>query len=62
MVLVVIDGLDASGKSTQAVRLYEFLRECGKTVYLRFHPSEDNFLGIKAKQFLYGSGKSAHFA
>lgn len=59
---MVIDGLDASGKSTQAVRLYEFLRECGKTVYLRFHPSEDNFLGIKAKQFLYGSGKSAHFA
>ena len=62
MVFVVIDGLDASGKSTQAVRLYNFLKDNGKTVYLRFHPSNDNFFGLKAKQFLYLRGKSAHSA
>ena len=29
---------------------------------MRFHPSNDNFFGVKAKQFLYSRGKSAHFA
>ena len=62
MVFVVIDGLDASGKSTQAFRLYNFLRSRGNTVFLRFHPSNDNFLGVKAKQFLYLKGKGPHFA
>ena len=61
MVFIVIDGLDASGKSTQALRLYNFLGEKRKTVYLRIHPSKDNFFGVKAKQFLYSQGKSAHF-
>jgi len=60
--LIVIDGLDASGKSTQALRLTKFLTARGKTVCLRFHPSTDNFFGAKAKQFLYAKGKSAHFA
>jgi dTMP kinase len=59
---IVIDGLDASGKSTQALKLYNFLKNHGKTVYLRFHPSNDNFFGVKAKQFLYMKGKSAHSA
>ena len=62
MVFIVIDGLDASGKSTQALELYEFIRDQGKTVFLRFHPSADNVFGTKAKQFLYSKGKSAHFA
>jgi dTMP kinase len=62
LVFVVIDGLDASGKSTQAFKLYNFLKNNGKTVYLRFHPSDDNFFGFKAKQFLYSKGKGAHFA
>jgi len=62
LVFIVIDGLDASGKSTQAFKLYNFLKNNGKTVYLRFHPSNDNFLGVKAKQFLYLKGKGAHFA
>jgi len=62
LVFIVIDGLDASGKSTQAFKLYNFLKNHGKTVYLRFHPSNDNFFGVKAKQFLYSKGKSAHFA
>ena len=59
---IVIDGLDASGKSTQALRLLRFLNDKGKTVRLRVHPSDDNFLGKKAKKFLYSKGKSAHFA
>ncbi len=59
---IVIDGLDASGKSTQALQLFKFLTAKGKTVCLRFHPSGDNFFGVKAKQFLYSKGKSAHFA
>jgi dTMP kinase len=62
LVLIVIDGLDASGKSTQAFELYNFLIKKRKTVYLRIHPSSDNFFGTKTKQFLYLSGKSAHFA
>jgi len=62
LVLVVIDGLDASGKSTHAIRLSSFLKQHGCTVFLRIHPSIDNCFGIKAKQFLYVKGKSAHFA
>ena len=62
MVLIVIDGLDASGKSTQALRLSGFLSRQGWTVFLRFHPSDDNFLGVRAKQFLYVEGNGAHFA
>ena len=61
MVLIIIDGLDSSGKTTQALNLYNFLKKHGKTVCLRFHPSNDNFLGVKAKQFLYFKGKNAHF-
>jgi len=59
---VVIDGLDASGKSTQAHNLYNFLTMCGKTVLLRVHPSSDHFFGAKTRQFLYLKGKNAHFA
>jgi dTMP kinase len=62
LVFVVIDGLDASGKSTQALELYKFIRGQAKTVLVRFHPSDDNAFGAKAKQFLYAKGKSAHFA
>jgi dTMP kinase len=63
MVLVVIDGLDASGKSTQAIALCEFLRgKQGKIVLVRLHPSSDNFFGIKANHFLYKRGRNAHFA
>jgi dTMP kinase len=63
MVLVVIDGLDASGKSTQANALCDFLRgKRGKTVLVRFHPSSDSFFGARANRFLYESGKNAHFA
>ncbi|MGF3522602.1 MAG: thymidylate kinase [Candidatus Bathyarchaeia archaeon] len=59
---IVIDGLDASGKTTQALRLSRFLQNQGKTFCLRLHPSADNFFGSHAQQFLQSSGKSAHFA
>jgi len=62
MVFVVIEGLDASGKTTQALRLRERLEERGYTVYSRFHPSGDNWAGIRAKRYLLAEGKSAHFA
>lgn len=62
MEIIIIDGLDASGKSTQGLKLYKFLQNQGKTAYLRAHPSNDNFFGVKSKQFLYSKGKSAHFA
>ncbi|MFB0567752.1 MAG: thymidylate kinase [Candidatus Bathyarchaeia archaeon] len=62
MTFIVIDGLDASGKSTQALRLCKVLNSRGKTVYLRFHPSNDNFFGVKAKRFLLFKEKGAHFA
>ena len=54
--------MDASGKSTQALQLSTFLFKKRKTVCLRSHPSDDNFFGLKTKQFLYCNGKSAHFA
>ena len=62
MVLVVIDGLDGSGKSTQAHILCNYLRNQGKTVFLRIHPSDDNLFGVKAKQYLYLRGKTAHLS
>ena len=62
MVFVVIEGLDASGKTTQALRLRERLVERGHTVYSRFHPSGDNWAGIMARRFLLAEGRNAHFA
>jgi len=59
---IVIDGLDASGKTTQAQSLTRFLQSQGKTFCLRIHPSSDNFFGAHAQQFLQSSGKSAHLA
>ncbi|MGQ9550824.1 MAG: thymidylate kinase [Candidatus Bathycorpusculaceae bacterium] len=62
MTFIAIDGLDASGKTTQALNISKRLHDCGKTVCLRFHPSRDNLFGVKAKHFLYSQGRSAHFA
>ena len=60
--LVVIDGLDASGKSTQAEMLAKHLETMGKTYILRSHPSEDNFFGVKGRDYLFVEGKKAHIA
>jgi dTMP kinase len=60
--LVVIDGLDASGKSTQAEMLVGYLRSLGKTCLLRTHPSDDNFFGVRSREYLYLEGRKAHIA
>ncbi len=62
MPFVVIDGLDASGKTTQAQLLANYLRKAGKSVCLRFHPSDDNVWGIYTRRFLQAEGRNAHFA
>jgi dTMP kinase len=59
---VVIEGLDASGKTTQALRLRERLEGRGLTVYTRLHPAGDNWAGARARRFLVAEGRSAHFA
>lgn len=61
MTLIILDGLDASGKNTQAMRLYNYFKKYQKTVFVRFHPSEDDFLGVKAKEFLFIKRKSTYF-
>jgi dTMP kinase len=58
---VVVEGIDASGKTTQALRLKDRLEE-RHTVYMRFHPAGDNWVGIRARRFLLAEGRSAHFA
>jgi dTMP kinase len=60
--LIIIDGLDGSGKSTQAHLMSKSLQQMNKTVYLRIHPENDNWFGKKARVFLYSEGNSAHFA
>ncbi len=62
MTLVVIDGLDGSGKSTQAGLLLQSFRKVNKTACLRVHPEADNWYGLQARRYLYSRGKSAHFA
>ena len=62
MVFVVVEGIDASGKTTQALRLRDRLEERGYTVYARFHPEGDNWAGVRARRFLLVEGRSAHFA
>jgi len=62
VVFVVLDGLDASGKNTQALRLRDFLTRRGESVYVRIHPSDDNWAGVQARRFLLSEGRSVHFA
>ena len=60
--LVVIDGLDASGKDTQAGLLSDLLRKRGMTFIVRSHPSGDNSFGRRARDYLMLEGRRAHFA
>jgi dTMP kinase len=62
MQLIIIDGLDGSGKSTQAKLIYKALKKQRKTVCLRVHPEADNWFGKKARAYLLLEGKNAHFA
>jgi dTMP kinase len=62
LTLVIIEGLDGCGKSTQADLLLQSLRKVKKTACLRVHPETDNWYGLQARRYLYSQGKSAHFA
>jgi len=53
--LIVIDGLDGSGKNTQSKRLCETLREEGKTVHLVSFPDYDSPACWPVKMYLGGS-------
>jgi len=62
MVLIVIDGLDAAGKNTQAEMLAKRIQLIGKTYLIRSHPNSDNPLGHRARNYLYIKGRKAHIA
>ena len=56
---IIIDGLDGSGKSTQAELLIEYIESLGKTYVMRAHPSDDNYLGRKGREYLLREGSYA---
>lgn len=57
---IVFDGLDGSGKSTQARLLCDRLDELGRSYVLRAHPSDDNYFGRNSRDNLLKDGKMAH--
>lgn len=57
MRFIIVDGLDGSGKSTQAKLIQKKYSARGESVILREHPSNDNSYGLKAKKALLGRGK-----
>ncbi len=57
MRFIVIDGLDGSGKDTQALLLRDHLTAKGERVVLRIHPSQDNGFGRLSKKALMKGGK-----
>ena len=58
---IIIDGLDGSGKDTQAKSdQKKIYYQMGESVILRTHPADDNIYGIKAKKALLGKGKINH--
>jgi dTMP kinase len=58
-VFIVIDGLDGSGKSTQAELLCDHFESLGKSYVMRTHPSNDNYLGRKGRAYLLKEGSYA---
>jgi len=57
MRLIVVDGLDGVGKDTHAKLIREYYEKKGERVFIRSHPTDDNFFGRKTKQALLGQGK-----
>lgn len=53
---IAIDGLDGSGKDTQARKIKEKYEQEG-TVVIRSHPTSDNFFGSHSKSALEKKGK-----
>ncbi|MGM0404611.1 MAG: thymidylate kinase [Thermoplasmatota archaeon] len=56
MKLIIIDGCDASGKDTHALKLKEMFDNEDKIVKIRSHPEEDNIFGKIAKNALLKDG------
>ena len=54
MRFIVIDGLDGSGKDTQALKLKEYLSKDGENIVLRVHPSQDNAFGRRVQKSAHG--------
>jgi dTMP kinase len=48
MRFIIVDGLDGSGKTTQARLIEKKYHSRGESVILREHPSSDNPYGRKA--------------
>ena len=59
---IVFDGLDGSGKSTQAQLLCQHLDALGMSYVLRAHPSGDNYFGRRSRENLLKEGKLAHIS
>lgn len=57
MRLIIVDGLDAVGKDTQARMIGKRYSERGERVVIRSHPESDNYFGRKAKRALLGTSK-----
>lgn len=62
MRFLVIDGLDGSGKDTQALKMKEYISKSGEDIVLRVHPSQDNAFGRASKKALMGGGKLMRLA
>ena len=52
--LIVIDGLDGSGKTTQAKRLYDILDRAGKRVKLISFPDYEQPSSVLVRIYLSG--------
>jgi len=59
---IVFDGLDGSGKSTQALMLCNHLESLGISYIMRAHPSGDNFFGRKSRAYLLLEGNRARIS
>ncbi len=59
---IVFDGLDGSGKSTQAKLLCRHLKKICKTYVFRSHPSGDNFFGRMSRRQLLLDGSKARIS
>lgn len=57
MRLIIIDGLDGSGKDTHAELVKERYEKKGEEVALRSHPHPDNFFGVRGKRALFGESR-----
>ena len=56
---IVLDGLDGSGKTTQAENLCSYIEGLGMTYVMRSPPSDDNYLGRKGREYLLKEGSWA---